>query len=77
MGVRGWWEWLTNSDRPPGSCTPNRFKVPGGERWRRLAVLQSDAEGYRRMVRRVAQTSTGQESPADEPLALTRSKAGM
>ncbi|MCY7343008.1 MAG: hypothetical protein LH603_14505 [Pseudonocardia sp.] len=51
--------------------------MPGGERWRRLAVLQSDAEGYRRMVRRVAQTSTWQESPADEPLELTRSKAGM
>lgn len=47
------------------------------ERWRRLAVLQSDSEGYRRMVRRVAQTLTGQESPVDEPLEITRSKAGM
>jgi Family of unknown function (DUF6247) len=47
------------------------------ERWRRLAVLQRDLEAYRRMVRRVAQTLTGQESPVDEPLEITRSKAGM
>jgi hypothetical protein len=47
------------------------------ERWRRLAVLQSDPESYRQMVRRVAQTLTGQESPVDEPLEITRSKAGM
>ncbi len=42
------------------------------ERWRRLAVLQSDIEGYQQMVRRVARTVTGQESPADEPLEVTR-----
>ena len=47
------------------------------ERWRRLAVLQSDLEAYRQMVRRAAQTLTGQQSPVDEPLEITRSKAGM
>lgn len=47
------------------------------ERWRRLAVLQNDPESYRHMTRRVAQNVTGQESPADEPLEITRSKAGM
>lgn len=47
------------------------------ERWRRLAALQSDIEAYRRTVRRAAQTLTGRESPVDEPLEITRSKAGM
>ena len=47
------------------------------ERWRRLAVLQGDLEAYRQMVRRAAQTLTGQQSPVDEPLEITRSKAGM
>ncbi len=47
------------------------------ERWRRLAVLQSDTNAYRHTVRRVAHTLTGQESPVDEPVEITRSKAGM
>jgi hypothetical protein len=47
------------------------------ERWRRLAVLQSDTESYGQMVRRAVQTLTGQKRPIDEPLEITRSKAGM
>jgi Family of unknown function (DUF6247) len=47
------------------------------EHWRRIAVLQSDPENYRRMVRRVAEALTGQPAPADEPLELTRAKAGL
>jgi hypothetical protein len=47
------------------------------EQWRRVAVLQSDPENYRRMVRRVAETLTGEPVPADEPLELTRAKAGL
>ncbi len=47
------------------------------EHWRRVAVLQSDPEGYRRVVRRAAEALTGEEIPADEPLEVTRAKAGM
>lgn len=47
------------------------------EHWRRVAVLQSDPEGYRRVVRRAAQALTGEEVAADEPLEVTRAKAGM
>jgi hypothetical protein len=47
------------------------------ERWRGIAALQSDPEVFRRVARRVAEQLTGQASPEDEPLAVTRAKAGM
>ncbi len=47
------------------------------EHWRGLAVLQSDLDGYRRMVRGVAETLTGQPVPKDEPLEVTRARAGL
>ncbi|MDQ1530357.1 MAG: hypothetical protein QOE37_462 [Microbacteriaceae bacterium] len=47
------------------------------EEWRRRAVLQSDPEAFRRSVRRAAEFFTGEAVPEDEPLAVTRAKAGM
>jgi hypothetical protein len=47
------------------------------ERWRGIAALQSDPEVFRRVARRAAEQLTGQPSPEDEPLAVTRAKAGM
>jgi hypothetical protein len=47
------------------------------EQWRRIAALQSDPERFARVVRRAAEELTGQSSPPDEPLAVTRAKAGM
>lgn len=47
------------------------------EHWRRLALLQSNPADYRRVVRRAAQAMTGQEIPADEPLSVTRTRAGL
>ncbi|MGH3767913.1 MAG: DUF6247 family protein [Pseudonocardiaceae bacterium] len=47
------------------------------ERWRGIAALQSDPEVFRRVARRVAELLTGQPSPEDEPLAVTRAKAGI
>lgn len=47
------------------------------EHWRRLALLQSDRANYRRTVRRAAELLTGEEIAEDEPLAVTRTKAGM
>jgi hypothetical protein len=47
------------------------------ERWRRIAILQTDAEGYRRTVRRAAELATGSPSPDDEPLEVTKRKAGL
>jgi hypothetical protein len=47
------------------------------ERWRRLAVMQSQPEDYRRAVRRAAELLTGAPSAEDEPLEITRAKAGM
>jgi hypothetical protein len=47
------------------------------EQWRRLALLQSDPTRFRRVARRAAELLTGEPSPEDEPLAITRAKAGM
>jgi hypothetical protein len=47
------------------------------EHWRRVAVLQSDPESYRRVVRCAAEALTSEESPAEEPLEVTRARAGM
>lgn len=46
------------------------------EHWRRVAALQADPQVFRRVARRAAQLLTGQPSPEDEPLAVTRQKAG-
>ncbi len=53
----------------------NLFKTL--EQWRRLAVMQSDPEAFRHAVRRAAELITGVASPENEPLQVTRSKAGM
>lgn len=47
------------------------------ERWRQVAVLQSDPVGFRRAVRTVAEIATGEPSPEGEPFEVTRLKAGM
>ncbi|HEX9337556.1 MAG TPA: DUF6247 family protein [Pseudonocardiaceae bacterium] len=47
------------------------------EHWRRTALIQSDPQDFRRVVRRVAESLTGEAVPDDEPLAVTRAKAGM
>ncbi|MCD2186632.1 DUF6247 family protein [Actinomycetospora soli] len=47
------------------------------EQWRRVAVVQRDPEQFVRIARRVAEQRTGQPSPPDEPLDVTRAKAGM
>lgn len=47
------------------------------ERWRRLALLQSDPANFRKVVRRAAELLTGEPSPDDEPLSVTRAKADM
>lgn len=47
------------------------------ERWRGLAVLQSDPAVFRRVARRAAEKLTGEASPENEPLAVTRLKAHM
>jgi hypothetical protein len=47
------------------------------EQWRCAALLQSDPADFRRVVRRAAELLTGEAIPEDEPLAVTRAKAGM
>jgi hypothetical protein len=47
------------------------------ERWRRVAALQADRENFRRVARRAAELRTGEPVPADEPLSVTRAKAGL
>jgi hypothetical protein len=47
------------------------------EQWRRLAVLQGDPEGFAAMVRRVAETVSGEPVPDGEPFELTRARAGL
>ena len=46
------------------------------EHWRRVAALQADPEVFARVARRAAEVITGERSPDDEPLAVTRAKAG-
>lgn len=47
------------------------------EQWRRIAVLQTDPAGWRRTVRFGAELATGEVPPEDEPLAVTRARAGI
>lgn len=47
------------------------------EHWRRLALLQREPERFASIVRRAAERITGAPVPTDEPLALTRRRAGM
>ncbi|MGH3901318.1 MAG: DUF6247 family protein [Pseudonocardiaceae bacterium] len=47
------------------------------ERWRRIAALQADRDNFRRVARRVAELRTGGPVPEDEPLPVTRAKAGL
>jgi Family of unknown function (DUF6247) len=47
------------------------------DQWRRIAVLQSDPERFRRVARRAAEANIGMPSPDDEPLDVTRTKAGL
>lgn len=47
------------------------------ERWRQLAVLQSDPAAFRRTVRRLAEVATGVAPADDEPLHVTRANAGI
>lgn len=47
------------------------------ERWRGIAVLQADRHKFRRLAREIAEHTTGQRSPEDEPLEITRAKAHM
>lgn len=47
------------------------------ERWRQIAILQTDPQAYRRTVRRAAEIATGEPSPDDEALSITSAKAGF
>ncbi len=47
------------------------------ERWRGRAVLQSDPARFQEVARKAAEKLTGRPSPEDEPLSVTRAKAGM
>jgi hypothetical protein len=47
------------------------------EHWRRLAMLQSEPEVFRRVARRAAELHTGQLRPEDEPLSVTRAHTGI
>jgi hypothetical protein len=47
------------------------------ERWRRLAVVQSDPAAFARLARRAAEKLTGSAPPEGEPLAVTRTTTGM
>ena len=47
------------------------------EHWRRVAVLQADRTDFTRVARRAAELLTGEPVPEDEPLSVTRVKAGL
>lgn len=47
------------------------------ERWRRMALLQRDPDRFGSVVRRAAERLTDEPVPQDEPLAVTRRRAGL
>jgi hypothetical protein len=47
------------------------------EHWRRLALLERDPDRFSSIARRAAERLTGTPTPADEPLAQTRRRAGL
>ncbi|RZT85930.1 hypothetical protein EV383_2817 [Pseudonocardia sediminis] len=47
------------------------------ETWRGLALLQQDPSRFHAVARRAAELLTGEPSPDDEPLSVTRAKARM
>jgi len=47
------------------------------EHWRRVALLQQDPTRFHALARRAAELLTGRPIPDDEPLAVTRAKAGI
>lgn len=47
------------------------------ERWRRMALLQQDPTRFHALARRAAELLTGAPIPDDEPVAVTRAKAGI
>lgn len=47
------------------------------ERWRRVAALQADRGNFARVARRAAELRTGEPVPPNEPLQVTRAKAGL
>jgi Family of unknown function (DUF6247) len=47
------------------------------EHWRRVAVLRRDPDRFTSIARRAAERLTGERTPADEPLAETRRRAGL
>lgn len=47
------------------------------ERWRHVGLLQQDPTRFHAVARRAAELLTGQPCAPDEPLTVTRAKAGM
>lgn len=47
------------------------------EHWRRVALLQRDPDRFASIARRAAERLTDTPTPADEPLAQTRRRAGL
>src|SRR5262245_13044295 len=44
------------------------------EHWRRRSWITRDKQEHRRVVRRAVELLTGQEPPADEPVAVTEAR---
>ncbi|MGH3721682.1 MAG: DUF6247 family protein [Pseudonocardiaceae bacterium] len=47
------------------------------EHWRRVALLHRDPDRFASIARRAAERLTGMPTPAEEPLAQTRRRAGL
>jgi hypothetical protein len=47
------------------------------DRWRGIAILQTDPDSYRRTIRLAAELATGTPSPEDEPLDITTTTARL
>lgn len=70
------------SDRARFDAALSAATEPGArwdcvEHWRGVAIVQSDPAEFARIARRSAERKTGHPTPSDEPLEVTRAKAGI
>ena len=67
---------LSNAQRSDLAAAPGALSEVL-EEWRCVAIVQQDRARFVRTARRAAEHRTGEPSADDEPLAVTRAKAGM
>ncbi len=69
-------EYRDQFDEDLATACPNQCEATLNP-WRLKAMLQQNPVQFRRLARRAAELITGEPCPEDEPLEITRAKAGI